>query len=79
MDISSLIVALVYIGILCIVAQLIVTLAPVPPPVPTIIWAIVAILCLLVLLDAIGGGHVLYYGHRHALAWYSHLHRIQWA
>lgn len=59
MSITAFLVALCFIAIVCIVASAIVRLAPLPPPVPVLIWAVAAILCVLILLNCIEGWHTL--------------------
>ncbi len=56
--ITSLLVALIVIAIICVVAGAIIRIVPMPAPVGTIIWAVVAIVCLFVLLRAITGGSI---------------------
>lgn len=54
--ITALLVALIYIAIISVIGWAIISLIPVPAPVKTVIWAVVAVLCLLVLLGAVTGG-----------------------
>lgn len=58
MDFSSLIAAVIFIAILCIVVSLILRIAGgnIPPLVQQVIWAVVAIVCLLALLAWVTGG-----------------------
>lgn len=63
--IIALLVALVYIAIICVIARVIIQVAGFPPPIPAIVWAIATVFCLLILLDVLGGGHYLYYPGRH--------------
>jgi hypothetical protein len=60
---SALIVACIYIVVICVVAWVLVAvlgMAPLPPPIagilPMLIWAIAAIVCLLILLHVVAGG-----------------------
>jgi hypothetical protein len=60
---EALIVGVIYIAIVMVVAWLLVTLVrliPMPPPiagvVPTVIWVIAAIICLVILLRVVAGG-----------------------
>lgn len=60
---EALVVAVIYCAIVLVVAWLLVVLVgflPVPPPIssvlPTIIWVIAVIICLVVLLNVIRGG-----------------------
>ena len=53
--IESLLVALIVIGIICVIGWVLMSIIPGPPMVKTIVWAVVAILCLLVLLRAVTG------------------------
>jgi len=57
MDINALLMALIYIAILAVIGWVIVAIigGKVPPVVITIVWAVIAILCLLVLAGAITG------------------------
>jgi membrane protein implicated in regulation of membrane protease activity len=64
MDITALITAIVVIGILCIIVGVVFKVAPVPAPAQTIIWAVVAIVCLLILLSVFTGGLNLHIGAR---------------
>lgn len=60
--IESLLVALIYIGVACIIGWVIVVILKqtgVPPIVPTVVWAVIGIVCLLILLNAITGGTAL--------------------
>jgi hypothetical protein len=61
MSIVALLVALCYIAILCIIGRVAIALIKPPSEVGMLIWAIVAILCVLVLLDVIvgGGSHIM--------------------
>lgn len=52
--IGGLLGVLIAIGILCIVAYAILQIAPIPAPVSTIIWAVVAIICLVLLANGVG-------------------------
>ena len=52
--ITGLLGALIVIAILCVIAHLIVTLVPLPHPVGPVVWAIVAIICLLILARGLG-------------------------
>lgn len=53
--ITSLLVALIVIAIVCIIGWVIVSIIPGPPQLKVIIWAVVAIICLIVLLGAVTG------------------------
>jgi hypothetical protein len=52
--VSGLLGALFIIAIICIVAGLIIKLAPLPEPVPVILWAVVAIICIVLLAQGLG-------------------------
>lgn len=54
--ITSLLVALILIAIVCTIGWAILSIVPVPAPVKTVIWAIVAVVCLLILLRGVTGG-----------------------
>jgi hypothetical protein len=55
-NITAILVALIAIAILCVIAKVVLVLiAPADPKVSVIVWAIVTILCLLVLLGALTG------------------------
>jgi hypothetical protein len=54
--IEALLIALILIAIVCVIATVVLKLVPMPAPVPTVIWGIVAIVCLLILLRAFTGG-----------------------
>jgi hypothetical protein len=49
-------VALIVIAIICVIASCFIKLVPMPAPVPTVIWCIVAVICLLILLRVVTGG-----------------------
>lgn len=52
---SPLITILICIAILCVIASVIIKLLPMPEPVPTVLWAIIAVACLLMLLRVVPG------------------------
>lgn len=56
-SLSGLLVALILIAIVCVVAQVLIQLLPKPlaPPLPTIIWGIATIICLVILLQVFTG------------------------
>jgi hypothetical protein len=54
--IISLLVALILIAIVCVIGQVFLKLVPAPEPVRTIVWAVVAIVSLLILLAVFTGG-----------------------
>lgn len=54
--ITSLLVALIFIAIICVIASAFVRLVPLPAPVPIVVWCIVAVICLLILLRVVTGG-----------------------
>lgn len=54
--ISGLLTALIIIAIVALIGWAIITIVPLPPPVKTVLWVVVGVICLLVLLNAIGGG-----------------------
>jgi hypothetical protein len=54
--ITSLLVALILIAIVAVIGQVFLQLVPVPAPVKTIVWAVIAIVCLLILLAVFTGG-----------------------
>jgi 1-acyl-sn-glycerol-3-phosphate acyltransferase len=56
--ITALIVALILIAIVCVVAQALLKIVKVPEPLPTVVWAAVVIVCLLLLLDVFTGHRV---------------------
>lgn len=53
--IEALIIALICIGIVCIIGYVLMSIIPGPPMVKTIVWAVVGIICLLILLRAVTG------------------------
>jgi hypothetical protein len=53
--INALLIALAYIAIICVIAAVIVRLVPMPAPVGMIVWAVVTIICLLILLRVFTG------------------------
>lgn len=53
--ITSLIGALIVIAIVCIIGWVIVSIIPGPPQLKVIIWAVVAIICLLILYSVVTG------------------------
>jgi uncharacterized protein (DUF983 family) len=57
MDVTALLVALIYIAIICVVGGVVIRIIPDPKPsyLTTIIWAIVTIVCLVILLQVITG------------------------
>lgn len=54
----SILAALFWICVICIVVGLIVKLAPLPAPVPTVLWAVVALICVVLLFQALAGGNL---------------------
>ena len=52
--IEGLLVALIAIAIICVIVGLIVQLAPLPHPLPPIIWAVAIIICLVLLARGLG-------------------------
>jgi len=55
MDLSLMLVALLVCTIICVVGAAFIKIAKPPEPVSTIVWAIVAIICLVVLINALTG------------------------
>jgi hypothetical protein len=54
--ITALIIALILIAIVCVIGQVFLQLVPAPAPVKTIVWAVIAIVSLLILLSVFTGG-----------------------
>ena len=54
--ITGLLTALIIVAIIAVIGWVIISIIPGPPLVHTVVWAVVAIICLLVLLDAVSGG-----------------------
>lgn len=55
MSIAGLLTALILIAIVCVIVGAVLRLVPMPAPVGPILWALTAVLCLLILLGAVTG------------------------
>lgn len=53
--IEALIIAMIYIAIVCVIGYAILALVPVPPPVKVVIQALIAVICLIILLQVFVG------------------------
>ena len=56
--VTALIVALILIAIVVVVCQVLLKLVKMPEPLPTIVWGVVVIVCLLILLDVFTGTRI---------------------